>query len=322
MPPKTTEHWRSVISGKPPGVPVPFCSVQDLPSRRTPGGGLYAHLNVDLPVIGHSHERVAMRPHGRGTPTADIHVPAGPGPFPVLIHLHGGAWFTGSAEGERKLAMRYAAAGFVVVCVDYALAPEEPFPHGLEDCIYAARWVKRHIAAYHGDPSRIAIGGGSAGGNLAACTVLALHASMEGLDGGDLAEVPVRFSAAVLQFAVLDLPAWLTDPGYWAGEPEIFIGGYLGPNFSARLRHPLASPVHHPQLSKMPPTYLCCGDQDALLPHSLRMANELAKADVPVTVSVVAGADHEFLKVPDTVRGSGPEHARICSWLHERMAAA
>ncbi|RZI65788.1 MAG: hypothetical protein EOP80_20065, partial [Variovorax sp.] len=267
MPHPTTNNWRSVISGQPSGAYVPLASVADLPKRRTTGGGLYGHLNVDFPELAQWHEKIVMRPNGRGTPTAEIYVPKGEGPFPVLIHIHGGAFFTGAAEGERKLAMRFAAAGFVVVNVDYALAPEKPFPQGLEDCVYAARWVKQHIARYNGDPDRIAIGGGSAGGNLSACTVLALHGSDEGLDGGDLAGVPVKFSGAVLEYAVLDVPLWLVDAGYWAGESEIFLGSYLGPNFTSKIRHPLVSPVHSPHLAKMPPVYITCGDQDALLNH-------------------------------------------------------
>lgn len=320
MPHANTEHWRSVITGR-MGEYQPFRSVADLPLRRTGGGGLYGHLNVDLPPLAQWHEKVVMRPDGRPTPTAEIYVPHGEGPFPVLIHIHGGAWFTGSAEGERKLAMRFAAAGFVVVNIDYALAPEQPFPAGLEDCVYAARWVRRNIARYNGDPARICVGGGSAGGNLSACTVLALHGSDEGLDGADLAGVPVKFSGAVLEYALLDVATWLFDPQYWAGESEIFIGSYLGPNFTARMRHPLVSPVHSPHLATMPPVYLSCGDQDALLGQTFGMAQALARVDVPVTVSVVENADHEFLKVPEAVAGSGPERERIVAWLHRQMPA-
>ncbi|QJW83834.1 alpha/beta hydrolase fold domain-containing protein [Ramlibacter terrae] len=88
------------------------------------------------------------------------------------------------------------------------------------------------------------------------------------------------------------------------------------------MRHPLVSPVHSPHLAKMPPVYLCCGDQDALLPHTFSMAQALARVGVPVTVSVVQGADHEFLKVPGVVEGSAAEHARIAGWLHRQMPPA
>ncbi|TFZ02589.1 alpha/beta hydrolase [Ramlibacter henchirensis] len=321
MPHANMEHWRSLVTGQLAEY-KPITSIEDLVARRKKGAGLYARLNVDLPDLAQFHEHVVMRPKGRSTPTAEIYVPHGKGPFPVLIHLHGGGWFTGTAEGERKLGMLLATAGFVVVNVDYALAPEQPYPQGLEDCIYAARWVSRHIAEYNGDPSRIAIGGGSAGGNLAACTVLALHGSEEDLDGGDLAGVPVRFAAAVLEFGVLDVPLWLQQPHYYAGVSEMFIMSYLGMNFTDKIRLPLVSPVHNPHLGKMCPTYLSCGDQDALLSHTFSMAHALSLVDVPITVSVVQGADHEFLKIPGVVEGSGPERERIAAWLHKQMGTA
>ncbi len=318
MPHANMGHWRSLISGEKIDY-VPSRSIEDLVARRNAGASIFTRLNVDLPDVAVHHEKVVMRPHGRSTPTAEIYVPHGSGPFPVLLHLHGGGWFTGSAEGERKLAMQFAAAGFVVVNLDYALAPENPYPTGLEDCVYAARWIVRNIGDYNGDPTRLAIGGGSAGGNLSACTVLALHGSDEGLDGADLAGVPVKFSGAVLQFAVLDVPRWLHDQHYYAGSSEIYVISYLGMNFTDRIRLPLVSPVHNPDLSKMPPVYLSCGDEDALLSHTLAMANALTLVDVPTTISVVEGADHEFLKIPNIVAEAGPERERIVNWLHRHL---
>lgn len=318
MPHANMGHWRSLISGENLAY-TPVRSIEELVERRDNSTNIFTRLNVDLPDVAEFHEHVTMRPDGRPTPSAEIYVPHGDGPFPVLLHIHGGGWFTGSAEGERKLAMQFAAAGFVVVNLDYALAPENPFPAGLEDCIYAARWIRKNIKRYNGDASRLAIGGGSAGGNLSACTILALHGSEEDLDGADLAGVPVRFSAAVLQFAVLDVPRWLHEPHYYAGSSEIYVISYLGMNFTNRTRHPLVSPVHSPHIAKMPPVYLSCGDEDAFLSHTLAMANALTMVDVPTTVSVVAGADHEFLKIPDVVAGAGPERERIVEWLHSHL---
>lgn len=318
MPHKDMGNWRSQISGEKIDY-TPVRSVEELVTRRDSGDSIFTRLNVDMPDVAATHEKVVMRPNGRSTPTAEIYVPHGDGPFPVLLHLHGGGWFTGSAEGERKLAMQFAAAGFVVVNLDYALAPENPFPTGLEDCVYAARWIVRNIADYNGDPTRLAVGGGSAGGNLSACTILALHDSDEGLDGADLAGVPVKFSGAVLQFAVLDVPRWLHDPHYYAGTAEIYVMSYLGMNFTDRIRNPLISPVYSPHLSKMPPVYLSCGDEDAFLSHTFTMANALTLADVPTTVSIVEGADHEFLKIPNIVAEAGPERERIVNWLHRHL---
>ena len=89
---------------------------------------------------------------------------------------------------------------------------------------------------------------------------------------------------------------WIAEPHYYAGTSEIYIQSYLGPNFTGRRRRPLVSPIENPNLAKMCPTYLCCGAEDAFLSHTLAMAGALALRDVPVMVSVVEGADHEFLR--------------------------
>ena len=323
MPHKSSANWRAQIAGRPVEYTRPT-SVDQLPGRRRGGQKVFEDLNVELPPIGQIHEHVTMRPAGagRGTPTAEIYVPDGPGPFPVVLHIHGGGWFTGSALGERKLGMQFCTQGFVVVNIDYALAPENPFPAGLEDCVYAARWIRRHIAQYKGDPGRIAIGGGSAGGNLTMCTALALHGGDDGLlDGADLAEVEVRFSGAVPQFGVLDVPRWLMEPHYYAGVSEMYIMSYLGANFSDRIRHPLVSPVYSGRLNTLCPVYVSCGDEDALLSHSLALTEKLTLADVPTTLSVVEGCDHEFLKLWHLLPNAEPEFRRICGWLHAKMPA-
>jgi acetyl esterase/lipase len=320
MPHANMGNWRSKITGEPidANYQAPR-SVADLVSRRAKGSQIFEKLNVDLPELGDVHHGVVMRGQANSTPVAEIYVPKGAGPFPVLLHIHGGGWFAGSAAGERKFAMTVAAAGFVVVNIDYALAPEHPFPRGLEDCVYAARWIVSNIARYKGDPSRLAIGGCSAGGNLTMCTVLALHGSDVGLDGGDLAHIKVKFSGAIPQWGVLDVHRWIAEPHYYAGTSEIYIQSYLGPNFTGRIRDALVSPIENPHLDKMCPTYLCCGAEDAFLSHTLAMANALTLRDVPTTVSVVEGADHEFLKIPDKVPDGRDEIKRITTWMHRHL---
>jgi acetyl esterase len=313
-------HWMQQLWGRP--VPHnPATSPEDLAARRDRVEQDSDQFTTDLPDVAQFHERVEMRPEAGRTPTAEIYVPHGEPPFPVFLHLHGGGWFAGSAKQERRFSMNLAARGFVVVNLDYALAPENPFPMGLEDCIYAARWITANIARYDGDAERLAIGGGSAGGNLTAETVLALHGTDKGLDGADLADVPVNVSAALLMFGVLDVRRWIADPHYYGGHSEIYLASYLGPNFSGKLRDPQVSPIEHPDLDKMPPTYLSCGVEDAFLSHSLAMTERLAMLDVPTTLSVVEGADHEFLKVPEgVVPTAAAEFDRIVDWLHAKLA--
>lgn len=103
-----------------------------------------------------------------------VYVPEGEGPFPVLVFFHGGGWVRGSLEGYDGLCRRITnRADCVVVSVDYRRAPEHPFPAGFHDAYAATEWASDHAAAICGDPARIAVGGDSAGGNLAAVVALA-----------------------------------------------------------------------------------------------------------------------------------------------------
>lgn len=315
MPHKDMSHWQAIYRNKP--VQHKFVtSVEELATAvESIHGQTMDHLYVGMPEIGEMHEQVDLRGEGQ-TPTAEIYIPKGEGPFPVFVHFHGGGWVTGGAIHERRFGHMFAERGFVVVNVDYALAPQNPFPEGLTDCVYAMRWVQQNIAAYKGDPSRITLGGGSAGANLAAATVAALHGKdLDRIDGGDLDGVEVEIKALILMYGLLNVHRWIAEPGYYAGDSEIMVQAYLGPNFTGRLKDPLVSPIFHEALAEFPPTYLSIGDEDAFLPHSTEMAIALAGVDVPVTLSVVAGADHEFHKVPEFVLPAAEENDRMVTWL-------
>lgn len=107
--------------------------------------------------------------------------PHGSGPFPVLVWIHGGGWVIGSADESVATARDLAAgAGCIVVSLDYRLAPEHKAPAAVDDCIAATRWVLDHGAEIGGDPSRVAVGGDSAGGNLAALVAQHFGARLRG----------------------------------------------------------------------------------------------------------------------------------------------
>ncbi|MGH3242029.1 MAG: alpha/beta hydrolase [Spirillospora sp.] len=319
MPHSSKTHWQSLFRGEPvPDIPPPK-SVEELVGRRRKP--VASPLPAEAAALVQLHEDVELGGPD-GDLTAEIYQPRRPGPHPVLMYVHGGGWYTGSPAMDRRYCASIAAEGVLVVSPGYALAPEHPFPRGLEDCVYATRWAVKNAAAYDGDAARMAIAGSSAGANLAAGTALVLHDSAveARVRGGDLADLPVSLSALLLLFGLLDAHRWITDPKYYAGEPEISLAAYLGPNFTGLLRDPLVSPVHSPDLHVLPATYLSCGDEDALLGHSLAMTERLAAADVPVTLSVVPNADHEFLKIPERVDGARAENERIVHWLRERLA--
>jgi len=289
--------------GYPVDVPIP-ASADDLIADR--GNYRFLHLNVGLPESVELHEGVVLRDGPRPL-TAEIYSPRGAADLPVLLFVHGGGWYKGSAEDERKLGMQLAEAGFVVVSVDYALAPEHPFPAGLNDVVEAARWIadRDNIAPFGGDPDRIGLSGASAGANLAAAATAVIAA-----EGN---QPPI--GALVLLYGIIDLTPVAAIPG-----PNPVYESYLGEDWRNRISDPRVSPVNA-DLSAFPPTYVCCGDQDRALGFSLRMIGALAAAGTAVTASVVAGANHVFLNIPDVIPGAAPELHRITTWLQSELAS-
>jgi acetyl esterase len=247
-------------------------------------------MNTGLPEVGAFHEAVPVR---EGV-TADVAVPAGAGPHPVLVYLHGGGWVCGSPKTHRKLAHRFAEAGYLVFNVDYRLAPEHPFPTPFEDCLAATRWAHREAARFGGDATRLAIGGDSAGGNLSAAVAAAL--------AGD----PARPKAALLIYGVFDLGtlAGLTlDAG---GDPraravgselaELMVGAYLGTQRrDTLLRDPRVSPLA--AAAQLPPTHVVVGSADPLAAQAQAMAQALAAAGVPHEHWVDEGMPHGYAQM-------------------------
>jgi acetyl esterase len=150
-------------------------------------------LNDNLPAIGEFHENVDLR----AGLCADVAVPEGNGPHPVMLFIHGGGWMAGSPGTHRKLAMQFAEQGYLSVNVDYRLAPEHQFPAGFDDCVFAAKWINQNVQRWKGDSSRMAIAGDSAGANLAAATLVALSDDLRG----------PKFRAAALIYGVYDFAA-------------------------------------------------------------------------------------------------------------------
>ena len=256
--------------------------------------GFAGLMNGDAPEVGAFHEGV---PVAGGAFTADVAVPKGAGPFPVLVYLHGGGWVCGSPRTHRKLGLRFAEAGYLVVNVDYRLAPEYPFPTPFEDCVAAVRWAAREAARFGGDPRRIAIGGDSAGGNLSAAVAAALS--------GD-PSAP-KLSAALLIYGVFDfatlgqpVPGVEPMPGVPAALGaemiEMMAGSYLGsPRSDALLRDPRVSPLH--AAAKLPPCHIVCGTADPLVADARRLRDALGRAGVACDYAEDAGMPHGYVQM-------------------------
>jgi acetyl esterase/lipase len=103
---------------------------------------------------------------------ARIYQPQGPGPFPTVLDLHGGAWNAKDRRAEEPMDRAIAASGVLVVAIDLTLAPEAPYPACVQDANYAVRWLKTKAASWHGDSSKIGIYGSSSGGHVAELLVM------------------------------------------------------------------------------------------------------------------------------------------------------
>jgi len=119
--------------------------------------------NVDIAVSEVELRRTAA---GR-TLMARIYQPAGPGPFPTILDLHGGAWNAKDRHAEEPMDRAIASSGVLVVAIDMTLAPEAPYPACVQDANYAVRWLKAKARTWNGDGTKIGIYGSSSGGHVA-----------------------------------------------------------------------------------------------------------------------------------------------------------
>ncbi len=255
---------------------------KDIPSLRKFIDRNSKALNAVPPEIGAFHENVELRP----ALTADISVPKGSGPFPVVIYLHGGGWVAGSAKSHQKLGMQFAEHGYLTINLDYRLAPEHPFPAGLDDCIFAAEWAAGKVTQYGGDESRMAIGGDSAGGNLAAATLVTLAARNS----------PIKFKAGLLIYGLYDVAAVVAREKGAAFGLGMMARAYLGDRYDALVGDARVSPLNGVNAG-LPPQYILCGTSDFLLAESHTMGDACKRAGVPYELDIVPDMPHGFIQI-------------------------
>jgi acetyl esterase len=318
--------WIEDVVGAPLPSTSPLLGVEGIAERRAFYESLPAKADPEGAVI--VDERVVLR-HGDVPLTAEHYAPAGRDAgrvLPAFIYLHGGAFSIWNARMVRRAAMRIAAAGFVVLNLEFRLAPEHPYPAALSDAIYAAHWIEENADALGIDAAAgVGIGGDSSGANLAAAAAVYSLAGMTHLEDAAHAErppVPVR--QLFLACGIYDIGRRLTEKSSGPGTTEIMVNlAYLGAQFLPKHADPLVSPARATNLADFPPTYIACGSRDNTLPQSLAFTASLAEADVDVTLSVFSGGDHEMLLLGnDRLPGVDEEWARISRWLTERSASA
>jgi triacylglycerol lipase len=274
--------------------PALLLTSESLAQTRTLLAELRMQLPADLPDYSAISVSERLVPGPQGAPDVRVlfYVPEAVAPLPALLWIHGGGYVLGSAEQDDLLVKSIvASAGCAAVSVDYRLAPETPFPGGVEDCYAVLRWLYMQAGALGVDATRIAIGGASAGGGLAAGLALLTR---------DRGEVPLAFQ--LLIYPMLDdRTATLAEPHPYVGEyvwtPEANRFGWaalLGQEPGGSGVSLYAAAARAERLEGLPPTYISVGALDLFLEENMEYARRLMRAGVPTELHVYPGAFHGF----------------------------
>jgi acetyl esterase len=238
-------------------------------------------------------------PGPEGAPEIPVRIyrPQNPSsPSPAIVYFHGGAFVIGDYYTEEHRCLRLAAdGGCLVVSVDYRLAPENPFPAGVEDCYSALVWVGAHARDLGIDVDRIGVGGSSAGGALAAAV-----AQMARDRGG------VSLALQLLIYPVTDdrmetpsMRAFSATPVWNSASNALMWDHYLGVRRDYISNY--AAPGRAADLSDLPPAYIMTAEFDPLRDEGIIYAQRLMQARVPVELHSFAATCHGFDLLAPTI---------------------
>lgn len=251
-----------------------------------------------------------------GRVPARVYRPAGTGPAPTVVYLHGGGFVIGDLDTHDNVCRRLVAdTGAVVVSVDYRLAPEHRFPAAVEDSYAALTWVAEHVADFGADPARLVIGGDSAGGNLAAVCAqlahadgLALAAQLLVYPAVDmLGDYPSRTENAEGYFLTLADMYWFAE--HYTGLTE------SDPAAAELDLDPRLSPIRAASLTGLAPAVVATAQYDPLRDEGDAYAAALTTAGVPVAHQQFPGLIHGFYGLEHL----SPAIAAATTWINGRL---
>jgi len=237
-------------------------------------------------------------------------------PLPLLVYFHGGGWTIGDLDTHDIICRTLANKGrCAVISVDYRLGPEHKFPAALEDCIAATRWVAAEAAALGIDAARIAVGGDSAGGNLATVVAIALR---------DAGGPPLAFQALVYPATDqrMDTASHAKfGEGYVLTRNNMlwFRDNYLSPGDYDDWR---ASPLRTADLARLPPAHIITAGYDPLVDEGRAYSDRLVAAGVPVLYECFEGMAHGFLTMGGVVAAANHALYRLGQSLAQAFAPA
>lgn len=258
----------------------------------------------------------SVRDHRVGSVNGDVLVrvftPAGTGPLPALVYFHGGGWVTGDVDTHEGICRTLAnAAGCVVASVDYRCAPDFTFPTAAEDAYAATRWVAREAAALGVDAGRIAVGGDSAGGNLAAVAALMAR---------DRGEPRLTFQALVYPITDcnFDTPSYRDNAdGYLlTREGMRWYWDQYVPNVADRT-NPYVAPMRATTHAGLPPALVITAEYDPLRDEGEAYATKLAAAGVPVSHTRYPGMIHAFFRFTNGIDAARAAVAEVVAALQK-----
>jgi acetyl esterase len=295
VPPRQRVPWRAVTYQIDPELAeylsvFPMRDWNDPVAARTAMDDLIAIMNASVDTTGITIEdRTVPGPEGAADVRVRVYSPADrTSAVPGLLDIHGGGFAVGTIDMEHAVAARLVSRlGIVVVAVDYRLAPENPFPAGLEDCFAALQWMRTEAPALGIDPDRIGAYGQSAGGGLTAA--LALLARDRGgpklcFQFLGIPELDDRLETPSMQQFV-DTPVW------HRGNAILSWRYYLGNGHTGEVS-PYAAPARATDLSNLPPAYVSTMEFDPLRDEGILYALRLLQAGVPVELHQYPGTFH------------------------------
>jgi acetyl esterase len=296
------------------GPPMEQLTPQEIRADRVAHADVMALLGGPLQEVARVEDRTIPGP-AQPIPIR-VYRPAAGNNLPAVVYYHGGGWVFGNLDSvDRSCRALANASGCVIISVDYRLAPEHKFPAAVEDADAALRYVAEHAGEFNIDPNRIAVGGDSAGGNLAAVVCLMAR---------DRGGPKVAF-----QLLVYPVTDYADDrpsshefaQGYFLTRPmmDYFWGHYLiGPEDG---RHPHASPIQAESLAGLPPAMVITAECDPIRDQGEAYAQRLRDCGVSVLVKRYEGAIHAFFNLAGVIDAGKQAIADSAATLKTALAA-